>query len=150
MSVGTLFFSSQEFADSTASNNLKHSRNFNTIYSTAAKRCELSSGRLHPTPRGTRTPTPLARWLFYFKHSVDLELRGGWSVVGDRWTGIWRIWEQGPENCAWGCGSRFTHMAVAKHCSSRGARNILAPVSGSRLRGPKVVFSREESKIWGP
>ena len=41
-------------------------------------------------------------------------------------------------------------MAVAKHCSSGGARNVAALASGSRLSGPKVVFSREESKILGP
>ena len=65
------------------------------------------------------------------------------------------VWDPGsgikdPKIARGGGGCRFTHMAVAKDCSSRGARNILAPISGSRLRGPKVVFLREESKILGP
>ena len=68
---------------------------------------------------------------------------GRWSVI---WSG--------------GIGTRKLRAGVEKvvlrtlplrnNCSSGGARNILAPVSGSRLRGPKVVFSREESKTVGP
>ena len=55
-----------------------------------------------------------------------------------------------PKVVRGGQGGRFTHMCVAKNCSPGGARCILAPVSGSGLWGPKVVFSREESEILGP
>ena len=73
---------------------------------------------------------------------------GLWLGIGGLGSGGLGI--KDPKIARGGGGCRFMQIAVAKQCSSGGARCILAPVSGSRLRGPKAVFSREGSTSLGP